>query len=301
MTPKPRAALVSGATGMRAGDILLAAFATCIWSGAFVATDAALREAPPILFAALRFCLSALALAVLPRPRVSWQALLALGLLIGVGQHVGLFLGMAAGVTPGMAALLAHTQSFFTLALAWGLLGERLTPRKLCGFACALGGLVLLMLERGAPMPPVAIAIVLGGALAGGAGNFVLRRIGGADPIGVAAWLSAIAAPILLGLSLAVEGSAKLLAVLAAPSLALVAATAYSGIMSGLVAYAIWARLFGRYEAHRIAPFMLMVPVGAIALSTLLLGETLGPWRAGAAAAILAGLALNLPPARQRR
>ena len=56
---------------MSPGDILLAILATGIWSGAFVATDTALREAPPILFAALRFCVSALALpflTLLPRP-----------------------------------------------------------------------------------------------------------------------------------------------------------------------------------------------------------------------------------------
>jgi O-acetylserine/cysteine efflux transporter len=282
-------------------DILLAVLATGVWSGAFVATDTALREAPPILFAALRFCVSALALPFLPRPRVSWRALLVLGLTIGVGQHVGIFFGMATGVTPGMAALLAHTQSFFTLALAWGLMGEALTMRKLCGFVAALCGLVLLMAERGTPMPPLAIAIVLGGALAGGLGNFVLRRIGGADPIGVAAWLSAVAAPLLLALSIAVEGMEPLRAILSGPSPGFVVATAYSGILSGLVAYAIWARLFGRYEAHRIAPFMLMVPVGAIALSALFLGERPGLWRLGAAAAILIGLGLNLVPARQRR
>ena len=287
--------------GMTPGDIVLAALATGIWSGAFVATDTALREAPPILFAALRFCVSALALPFLPRPRVSWRVLLVLGLTIGVGQHVGIFFGMATGVTPGMAALLAHTQSFFTLALAWGLMGETLTRRKLCGFAAALGGLVLLMAERGTPMPPLAIAIVLGGALAGGLGNFVLRRIGGADPIGVAAWLSVVAAPLLLALSISVEGMDPLRAILSGPSLGFVVATGYSGILSGLIAYAIWARLFGRYEAHRIAPFMLMVPVGAIALSALFLGERPSLWRLGAAAAILVGLGLNLVPARQRR
>jgi hypothetical protein len=198
---------------MRAGDALLAAFAACIWSGAFIATEAALRDCPPILFAALRFCLSALALPFLARPHVSWRALLALGLLIGVGQHVGIFIGMATGVTPGMAALLAHTQSFFTLALAWGLMGEALTPRKLCGFAAALGGLVLLMAERGTPMPPLAIAIVLGGALAGGLGNFVLRRIGGADPIGVAAWLSAVAAPLLGAMNFHKSGKLRIIAI----------------------------------------------------------------------------------------
>jgi drug/metabolite transporter (DMT)-like permease len=43
------------------------------------------------------------------------------------------------------------------------------------------------------------------------------------------------------------------------------------------------------------------VPVGAIALSALFLGERPSLWRLGAAAAILVGLGLNLVPARQRR
>jgi O-acetylserine/cysteine efflux transporter len=249
----------------------------------------------------MRFVVSALFVLVVPFPRVGWRTILALGLVIGVGQHVGIFFGMAHGVPPGVAALLAHTQSFFTLALAWGLLGERLTPRKLVGFGFALAGLVLLMLERGSPMPVAAIAMVMSGSLAGGIGNYILRRAGGADPVGVAAWMAAVAAPLLLALSLATDGTAPLVAAFVDLRGDLLLASCYSGILSGLLSYAIWTRLFGRYEAHQVAPFMLLVPVGAIALSALLLGERMGTWRAAAAAAIVLGLALNVLPARQRR
>jgi O-acetylserine/cysteine efflux transporter len=282
---------------MRPADLAMALFATSVWAGAFIVTEAALRDTPPLLFAAMRFVVSALFVLVVPFPRVGWRTILALGLVIGVGQHVGIFFGMAHGVPPGVAALLAHTQSFFTLALAWGLLGERLTPRKLVGFGFALAGLLLLMLERGSPMPVAAIAMVMSGSLAGGIGNYILRRAGGADPVGVAAWMAAVAAPLLLALSLA----APLVAAFADLRGDLLLASCYSGILSGLLSYAIWARLFGRYEAHQVAPFMLLVPVGAIALSALILGERMGPWRAAAAAAIVLGLALNVLPARQRR
>lgn len=286
---------------MRPADLAMALFATSVWAGAFIVTEAALRDTPPLLFAAMRFVVSALFVLVVPFPRVGWRTILALGLVIGVGQHVGIFFGMAHGVPPGVAALLAHTQSFFTLALAWGLLGERLTPRKLVGFGCALAGLVLLMLERGSPMPVAAIAMVMSGSLAGGIGNYILRRAGGADPVGVAAWMAAVAAPLLLALSLATDGAAPLVAAFADLRGDLLLASCYSGILSGLLSYAIWTRLFGRYEAHQVAPFMLLVPVGAIALSALILGERMGPWRAAAAAAIVLGLALNVLPARQRR
>jgi O-acetylserine/cysteine efflux transporter len=286
---------------MSAADLTLAALATSVWCGAFIVTEAALRDVPPLLFAALRFVVTALFALVIPRPRLSWPTLLALGLLLGVGQHAGIFYGMVSGVPPGMAALLAHTQSFFTLALAWIWLGERLTPRKIIGFACALGGLFLLMLERGAPMPLAAIAMVMAGSLSAGIGNFVLRRVGGAEPLGVAAWMAAVAAPLLLALSVAQDGIAPLLWVLGGWRHEVMVGSAYSGLLSGLMAYAIWTRLFGRYETHRVAPFMLFVPVGAIALSVALLGEQLTLWRAAAAATILSGLALSLVPTRRAR
>ncbi|MFZ9635392.1 MAG: EamA family transporter, partial [Alphaproteobacteria bacterium] len=203
------------ASRMRPADLAMALFATSVWAGAFIVTEVALRDTPPMLFAAMRFVVSALFVLVVPFPRVGWRTILALGLVIGVGQHVGIFFGMAHGVPPGVAALLAHTQSFFTLALAWGLLGERLTPRKLVGFGFALAGLVLLMLERGSPMPVAAIAMVMSGSLAGGIGNYILRRAGGADPVGVAAWMAAVAAPLLRALSLATDGAAPLVAAFA--------------------------------------------------------------------------------------
>jgi len=137
------------------------------------------------------------------------------------------------------------------------------------------------------------LAIVLGGAL--------LRRVGGAEPLGVAAWMAAVAAPLLLALSVAQDGIAPLLWVLGGWRHEVMVGSAYSGLLSGLMAYAIWTRLFGRYETHRVAPFMLFVPVGAIALSATLLGEQLTLWRAAAAATILSGLALSLVPTRRAR
>ncbi len=278
---------------MRPADIALGAGATLVWAAAFLATSVGLGLTTPLMFAALRFAVSAAFIVVIPRPRVGWRALVAIGLLIGVGQHAGIFLGMGNGVTPGMAALLAHTQSFFTLGLAWILFGERLSLRSVVAFALAFAGLGLLMIERGAPMPMPAIGMVLGGAVSAALGNLVLRRLGGVDPLGVAAWMSVIAAPCLLVLSVATEGAAPLMAVLQSWNPGLLLAMSYSGVLAGLGAYAVWTRLFGRYRAQQVAPFMLLVPVGAIALSAIFLGERLSLWRLGAAAAIVIGLALN--------
>jgi O-acetylserine/cysteine efflux transporter len=283
---------------MAAPDAALGLLAATIWAGAFLATETALRETPPLLFAALRFALTgAFALAV-ARPRIGWPRLLAIAALLGVAQHAFIFLGMAAGVPPGMAALLAHTQSFFTVALAVVVLGEALSARRVAAFALAAGGLALLLAERGTPMPPLAVLTVVAGALAAGIGNLVLRRSGAGDPVAIVAWMAALSTPPLLALSLALEGAAPLARALTTWSPALAGATLYSALLAALVAYAIWARLFARYESQRVAPFMLLVPPLGIAFSVAATGETLTAWRAAAAAAILAGLALAAWPRR---
>ena len=142
-------------------------------------------------------------------------------------------------------------------------------------------------------MPISAVLLVLGGAISAAIGNLVLRQLRGVDPLGVTAWMSVVATPCLLALSLATEGVAPLQNLLLQWNPTLLLAMSYSGLLAGLVAYAIWARLFGRYRAQQVAPFMLLVPVGAIGLSAVFLGERLSAWRLGAAAAILIGLALN--------
>jgi O-acetylserine/cysteine efflux transporter len=275
-------------------DIALGFLATLIWSGAFIWTDAALAEQPPLFFAGLRFALTACFVLVIPRPRIPWRTLVLIGLLIGAGQHACIFIGMTAGVPPGVASLLAHTQSFFTIALAVMLLGERLTSLRVVAFVLAACGIALLVVERGAPLPPLAVFSVVAGAFLAALGNLVLLRLGGSDALGVAAWMALVATPALFGVSLLVEGAAPFLALPWNWSWPVVGATLYSGMLSGLVAYAIWTRLFGRYESARVAPFMLLVPVFAITLSMIWTGERFTMWRAIAALTILAGLALNV-------
>ena len=284
---------------MAPADVALGLLAATIWAGAFIATEAALRETPPLLFASIRFALTGAFALVVARPRATWKQLLAIGLLLGVAQHACIFVGMAWGVPPGMAAVLAHTQSFFTIALGVFVLGEMLSARRVAAFALAACGLGLLIAERGSPMPMPALAMVVAGAVSAGIGNLVLRRMGGVEPLATVAWMGAIAAPPLLFLSLAIEGTAPLARAFSRVDPTLIVATLYSGLLAALVAYAIWARLFGRYESARVAPFMLLVPPLGIALSMAVLGERLSVWRLAAAAAILAGLALSLWPARR--
>lgn len=77
--------------------------------------------------------------------RRDWIMLVAAAL---IGQLLSMLLWLAGYkyTTASVAAILNETASVFIVLLAWLLLGEQLTPRKLVGIGCTLGGVVLMLL-----------------------------------------------------------------------------------------------------------------------------------------------------------
>src|SRR5438552_18103741 len=66
--------------------VVLALVVAVCWAVNFVVIDIGLESFPPLLFAALRFGLTAFpAIFFLPRPDVGWRAVGALGRCVGVG------------------------------------------------------------------------------------------------------------------------------------------------------------------------------------------------------------------------
>src|ERR1700749_5284167 len=102
---------------------LLAIAVATIWGVNFVVIHVGLEHFPPLLFAALRFAVVALALPLVPRPGVPWRYVVGVGLFLCVGQFTLLFIGMAHGMPPVLASLVLQLQAAFTVALAVALLG----------------------------------------------------------------------------------------------------------------------------------------------------------------------------------
>jgi O-acetylserine/cysteine efflux transporter len=292
----------SGAMAPR--DAVLAVLAALIWGATFLFTQAALREAPPLLFAALRFCCVAPFALLVPRPRVSWPLLAAAGLLLGAGQYGFQFLGMAHGVAPGMASLLAHTQAFFTVGIAAVAFAERLGSRRRFAMLLGFAGLAALILDRGGHLTPTGLLFSVAGACCGAAGNAVLKALGrGVNMLGVAVWMS-LAAPLpLLLLSAVVEGPAVIADTLASHIVGwtVPVALAYSAVLATITAFAIWGRLLATYAAVQVAPFFLLVPVFGIGLSVAVTGERFGGQQAAGCLLIFVGLVLTFLPERRRR
>ena len=114
--------------------VVLALVVAVCWAVNFVVIDIGLKSFPPLLFAALRFGLTALpAIFFVPRPGVRWRAVVAVGLFIGVGQFGVLFVAMNIGLPAGLASVIAPLQPVFTIPLAVIALGERPSLREVIG------------------------------------------------------------------------------------------------------------------------------------------------------------------------
>jgi len=279
-------------------DIAWGVTAAFLWGATFPFTAAALAETPPMFFACLRFLAAAAFLFVVPRPPVPWPKLIALGLLLGVGQYGFLFLAMTHGISAALASLLIHSQAFFTIGIAMLVYGEHLRRYQMVAMALALAGLVFLVVNCAEAGSLLGLALVLLGALSAACGNNLLKSLGPVPMVGVAVWMS-LAAPLPLFLLSAIfESRGAPLSLFASISWVTLAAVLYSAVVATVLCFAIWGRLLVSYSATKVMPFFLLVPVFGIALSVWLLGDRLNALQIAGSSLIFAGLTLALLPGR---
>lgn len=275
--------------------VALALVVALLWGVAFVATRLALDEVSPPLLAALRFVVAALPVAALPRPPIRWRTLVLIGLTLYTGQFLFQFFGIAAGMPPGLAAVVVQTQALFTIVLAAVVAGERPSRREWSGTAVAFAGLAVIAAGVGRDLTAAGLALTACSAMSWGAGTVLVKRLPAVDPLALAAWLSLV--PPLPGLALAsvLDGPRALLAWRGVSWVA-IGAVLYLGLGATVVAYAIWGYLLRRHPAARVTPFALLVPFVAAGASALVLGERFGSRRLLGMALVLAGLVIVVRP-----
>lgn len=279
--------------------LLLALAVVAVWGTNFVVIKFALAQLPPFAFAALRFALAFLPAALfIRRPACGWKPLAAYGVLIGAGQFGLLYLAIAGRISPGLASLVVQTQVFFTIGLAIALAGERVRRLQWAALALAASGVGVIAWHAagGATtvVTPLGLALVLCAAMAWAGGNLVAKQAGRVDMFAFVVWSSVFALPPLVALSLVFEGPARVAQALAAADAGAWAAVLWQSVGNTLFGYAAWGWLLARHPAAAVSPMALLVPVFGMGSAALVLGEPLPAWKLGAAALVMAGLALNL-------
>jgi len=276
--------------------VLLALAVAVVWGVNFVVIHVGLDHFPPLLFAALRFCLVALALPFVPRPGVPAKYVVAVGVFLSAGQFGLLFLGIDKGMPAGLASLVLQLQAAFTVGLAVLLLKERPQGAQLAGGALALAGIGIIAAGRASAVPIGALALTVGAAASWGFGNVATRKARSPNPLGLLVWSSLVPPLPLLTLSFLTERGDPV-DFTASSILALL----YVVVLSTLLGFGAWAWLLGRHPASTVAPFTLLVPVVGIAAAWLALNEVPSGAELIGAAVVLTGLALTVGLTAPRR
>ncbi|RYE54791.1 MAG: hypothetical protein EOP18_06935, partial [Rhizobiaceae bacterium] len=152
--------------------ILLALLVVAIWGFNFVVIKLSVEALPPILAAALRFSAAAFPAILFVRPpKAPAWIVIAFGLSFGFALYAFLNLSIAWGMPAGLSSLVLQTQAFFTMAMAFVLLGERPSRFQVIGAGIAFLGIGVIAVEHIEGAGFVPLLMVLLAALAWGLAN----------------------------------------------------------------------------------------------------------------------------------
>jgi drug/metabolite transporter (DMT)-like permease len=255
-----------------------------LWGGSFFFVQLAVGQLPAFTIVFLRVSLAALALGLVlwasgtlfPKGAAVWRALLVMGLLNNALPFS--FFVLAQGeIGSALAAILNATTPLFTLLVAHiATSDERLNRAKLLGLCLGFGGVVVMMggaalLGSGATV--LAQTACLGAALCYAFASVWGRRFKSmcVPPLATAFGMLASTSVIMLPLVLVVDQPWRG----AVPDLVPLTAILALALLSTALAYLIYFRLLANAGAVNLALVTFLIPVSAIGLGVLVLGESL--------------------------
>ena len=285
-----------------AAETALLATVSVVWGAAYVFIRYGIEVgASPLLYAAARYLLTAVAFAAIAAvrrdalpDRRAFLVSAGIGGVLIVGLYGGLLYWGEQYTTGGYAAVLASCAPLMTVGMGYLLLAsERLGPRGLLGMGVGFAGALVLVGPEilGSPVGSwQGPLFVLAAMLSMTFGSVLLRRVGRgpqgiwqlATQFGVAGGLLS-AASALVPVPERLPWSTDLVATLAA----LVA-------LSSVLGYFVYFTLHHRVGPIRANLVAYIVPVVGVAIGSGLYGETFTVWELAGVAIVLAGVTLVL-------
>ncbi|WFU77533.1 DMT family transporter [Bradyrhizobium sp. CIAT3101] len=287
-----------------ARDWSLLAVLSILWGGSFFFNGAALRELPPLTLVLLRVALGAAMLLPLlrmqgisfPKGVRGWKPFFAIGLLNNVIPFSLIVIGQTF-IPSGLASILNATTPLFTVLVMAAAGEEALQARRVAGVALGLAGVVIL---RGWGIETrtaqgFGILLCLGGALSYGFAALAARRLlKDSPPLGTATF-QLMASTVMMAV---VAGAAEQPWRLPIPGVLTWLAVLGLAALSTALAYIVFFQIIRRSGASNVMLVTLLIPVTAILLGWLVLGEPISAREI--AGAVVIGSALLVIDGRVR-
>ena len=269
---------------MSRDEWLLLLLLSVVWGGSFFFVGVAVEALPPLTIVALRVSLAALALLAvvfftglkMVREIKIWLAFIFLGILNNVVPFT-LIVWVQTHIASGLASILNATTPIFTLVAAHLLTrDEKITSHKLVGVLIGFGGVILMLgdeLMGGFSNSLIAQLAVLGAAISYALAGIFGRRFAkiGIKPMVTATGQVTASSVFLIPLAIFHDQPFSL----PMPGIEILLAILGLALISTAFAYILYFRILATAGATNLLLVTLLIPVSAILLGTLLLGEQL--------------------------
>jgi drug/metabolite transporter (DMT)-like permease len=250
-------------------------FTLLVWASAFAGIRAGLRGYPPANLAVLRFLIASLVLAIYAviahfrRPELRDIPGLALAGAIGITfYNLALNYGETR-VTAGAASLLIASTPIWTALAARFWLHEKLTVTGWCGVFVSFVGVVMIASGESGGIRLSRQALIILAAAVTSALYMILQK----HYLGRYSALELTAYSIWFGTALMLPFGRGLIATLRAAPASSTLAVIYLGIFPGALAYVAYAFVLSHGAAGRTATLLYVIPIVAIGIAWIWLGE----------------------------
>jgi drug/metabolite transporter (DMT)-like permease len=266
---------------MNATEWALLLLLALLWGGSFFFGKVALAAITPLTLVVLRTGLAALALLiyltvsgqVLPGSLAAWRGFLVMGLLNNAIPFALVNWGQTQ-IDSGLSAILNATAPLLTVLLAHLVTrDERLTGNRLAGVLLGFAG-VVVMIGPGAlggfGLAGLGKLAVLAAAASYACAGLYGRRLAGLKPVVAAAGMLIASTLLMLPVALFVDGpfAGNL------PALPTIwAAVGALALLSTALAYIVYFRILATAGATNLLLVTFLIPVSALLLGGLVLGE----------------------------
>ena len=255
-----------------------------VWGGTFFFQEIAVQELPVFTIVSIRVLIAALLLwavtaltaNTLPSGVKIWGALFLLALVNNVIPFTLIVWGQQE-ISSGLAAILNATVPLFTVVIAhFVTTDEKLTRAKFAGVIIGLVGVVVIIGEdalEGVGISVLAQLAVLVASLAYTFGGLYGRKIQamGLTPLGISTGQLIASSVILIPVALLVDEPWTL----SLPGTEIIIAVIALASVSTAFAYILFFRILATAGATNLMLVTFLIPVSALALGILILGEVL--------------------------
>ncbi len=278
-------------------DWALLLLLSVLWGGSFFFNGVILKELPPLTLVLLRVALASLILLPLvpirgiafPRSISDWIPFFAIGLFNNVLPFCLIVTGQTS-IPSGLASILNATTPLFTIMVMAAAGEERLHARRVAGVIAGMVGVTILHgVSFGVGSGQgIGILLCLAAAFSYGLAALVARRLPpGAEPLGTATFQMLASAAMMIPVAALVETPWQL----PTPGLKTWLAVGGLAALSTALAYIVFFQILRRSGATNVMLVTLLIPVTALLLGWLELGESISP-REVIGALVIAGALL---------